>query len=147
MVTDSGTRFWDAAVKVPLEQLEMKPATHALLEKTMFFAPLPFVTRVVFIATPHRGSFQVTTFILSLVRRLVTLPVTVVEGSLKWRRAIPMRSPSRLVVVSRLPSTTCALGIASSRRWRRARSPQGSSPTPSSRCGGRAPSPPATMGW
>jgi len=80
MVTDSGTRFWDAAVKVPLEQLDMKTATHALLERTMFFAPLPFVTRVVFIATPHRGSFQVTTFIRSLVRRLVTLPVTVVEG-------------------------------------------------------------------
>ena len=80
MVTDSGTRFWDAAVKVPLEQLEMQPATRALLEKTMFFAPLPFVTRVVFIATPHRGSFRVTTFVLSLVRRLVTLPVTVVEG-------------------------------------------------------------------
>ena len=80
MVTDSGTRFWDAAVKVPLEQLEVKPATRALLERTMFFAPLSFVTRVVFIATPHRGSFQVTTFILSLVRRLVTLPVTVVEG-------------------------------------------------------------------
>jgi hypothetical protein len=80
MVTDSGTRFWDAAVKVPLEQLELKPATRALLEKTMFFTPLPFVTRMVFIATPHRGSFRVTTFIRSLVQRLVTLPVTVVEG-------------------------------------------------------------------
>jgi pimeloyl-ACP methyl ester carboxylesterase len=80
MVTDSGTRFWDAVVKVPLEQLEVTPATRALLEQTMFFAPLPSVTRVVFIATPHRGSFQVTTFVLGLVRRLVTLPVTVVQG-------------------------------------------------------------------
>ena len=114
MVTDSGTRFWDAAVKVPLEQLEMKPATHALLEKTMFFAPLPVVTRVVFIATPHQGSFRVTTFVLDLVRRLVTLPVTVVEGvaevaqsnpnavSLKTRGGIPtavdnMRPGNRFV--------------------------------------------------
>jgi hypothetical protein len=80
MVTDSGTRFWDAAVKVPLEQLEMKPATRALLEQTMFFTPLPFVKRVVFVATPHRGSFRVTTFVRSLLHRLVTLPVTVVEG-------------------------------------------------------------------
>ena len=46
----------------------------------MFFEPLPCVTRVVFIATPHQGSFRVTTFVLDLVRRLVTLPVTVVEG-------------------------------------------------------------------
>jgi pimeloyl-ACP methyl ester carboxylesterase len=80
MITDSGTRFWDAAVKVPLEQLEMTPAMRALLEKTMFFTPVPGVTRVVFIATPHRGSFRVTTFVLGLVRRLVTLPTTVVQG-------------------------------------------------------------------
>ena len=80
MVTDSGTRFWDAAVTVPFAQLELTPATRALLEKTMFFPPVPFVTRVVFIATPHRGSFRVTTFVRSLVQRLVTLPVTVVEG-------------------------------------------------------------------
>jgi pimeloyl-ACP methyl ester carboxylesterase len=80
MVTDSGTRFWDAAMKVPLAQLEMKPATRALLEKTMFFEPLPCVKRVVFIATPHQGSFQVSTFVLTLVRWLVTLPETVVGG-------------------------------------------------------------------
>jgi pimeloyl-ACP methyl ester carboxylesterase len=80
MVTDSGTRFWDAAVNVPLAQLEVTPATRVLLEKTMFFEPLPSVTRVVFIATPHRGSFKVSTLVLDLVRRLVTLPVTVVQG-------------------------------------------------------------------
>jgi pimeloyl-ACP methyl ester carboxylesterase len=80
MVTDSGTRFWDAAVNVPLEQLEVTPATRALLEKTMFFTPLPCVTRVVFLATPHRGSFRVSNFVLGLVRRLVTLPTTVVQG-------------------------------------------------------------------
>jgi hypothetical protein len=80
MVTDSGTRFWDAAVTVPFAQLELTPATRALLEKTMFFPSVPFVTRVVFIATPHRGSVRVTAFVRSLVQRLVTLPVTVVEG-------------------------------------------------------------------
>ena len=80
MVTDSGTRFWDASIKVPLAQLEVTPATRALLEQTMFFAPLPCVTRVVFIATPHGGSFRVSSFVLDLVRRLVTLPVTVVKG-------------------------------------------------------------------
>ena len=46
----------------------------------MFFEPLPCVTRVVFIATPHRGSFRVSSFVLNLVRRLVTLPVTVIQG-------------------------------------------------------------------
>ena len=80
MITDSGTRFWDAAMQVPLAEMAMKPATRALLEKTMFFEPLPCVKRVVFIATPHQGSFQVSSLVLDLVRRLVTLPVTVVGG-------------------------------------------------------------------
>ncbi len=41
----------------------------------MFFKPLPYVTRVVFIATPHQGSFRVSTFVLNVVRRVVTLPI------------------------------------------------------------------------
>jgi pimeloyl-ACP methyl ester carboxylesterase len=89
MVTDSGTRFWDAVCDVPLEQLEMTPATRALLKTTMFFAPLPNVARVVFIATPHRGSFRVTTFVRSLVRRLVTLPSTVVQGLAEVEQSNP----------------------------------------------------------
>jgi hypothetical protein len=38
------------------------------------------VKTVVFMATPHRGSYRVTGLVLDLVRRLVTLPVTVVKG-------------------------------------------------------------------
>jgi pimeloyl-ACP methyl ester carboxylesterase len=89
MITDSGTRFWDAVCNVPVEQLEMTPATRALLKQTMFFTPLPNVSRVVFIATPHRGSFRVTTFIRSLVRRLVTLPSTVVQGLAEVAKSNP----------------------------------------------------------
>ena len=37
--------------------------------------------RVVFIATPHRGSFRVSSFVLGIVRRLVTLPLTVMSGA------------------------------------------------------------------
>ena len=47
----------------------------------MFFEPLPSVTRVVFIATPHRGSFRVTSpSSWTSCGALVTLPVTVVTG-------------------------------------------------------------------
>ena len=58
----------------------MSGETRTLVERTMFFEPLPFVTRVVFVATPHRGSFRVSALVLSLVRRLVSLPVSVVKG-------------------------------------------------------------------
>jgi hypothetical protein len=43
------------------------------------------VTRVIFIATPHRGSFRVSSFVLGLLRRLITLPVTLVGG---WNELI-----------------------------------------------------------
>jgi pimeloyl-ACP methyl ester carboxylesterase len=79
MVTDSGTRFWDNVSTVPLDELKVTPEQRELLENNFFFKPLPFVTRVIFIATPHRGSFRATGFVLNLVRRLVTLPITIVK--------------------------------------------------------------------
>src|SRR5436309_7357160 len=54
LVTDSGTRFWDAFSPIPFEQTEMGPETRALIQRGMFFEHQPFVTRVIFIATPHR---------------------------------------------------------------------------------------------
>jgi hypothetical protein len=49
---DSGTRLWDVAYKRPLDSLDVKPETRALLRRTGFLTPLPFVKRVVFLATP-----------------------------------------------------------------------------------------------
>jgi pimeloyl-ACP methyl ester carboxylesterase len=80
MVTDGGTRFWDAVTDTPFEKIDASPETRALIQRSMFFEHQPYVTRVVFIATPHRGSFRVSSLVLSLVRRLVTLPLTLVGG-------------------------------------------------------------------
>ena len=80
MVTDSDTRFWDPFSDVPFDKVELSPEARALLQRSLFFERQPYVTRVVFIATPHRGSFRVSSFVLGLVRKLVTLPLTVVSG-------------------------------------------------------------------
>jgi pimeloyl-ACP methyl ester carboxylesterase len=80
MVTDSGTRFWDASTDVPFDQVKASPETRALLQRSLFFERQPYITRVVFIATPHRGSYRVSSLVLGLVRKLVTLPLTVVRG-------------------------------------------------------------------
>lgn len=53
---DSGSRLWYPDFKEPLDSLDVSPQTRALLRRTRFFTPLPFVKRVVFLATPHRGS-------------------------------------------------------------------------------------------
>ena len=80
MVTDSGTRFWDAVTDTPFDKIDVSPETRALFERAMFFEHQPYVTRVVFIATPHQGSFRVSSLILSAVRKLVTLPLRFLTG-------------------------------------------------------------------
>lgn len=79
MVTESGTRFWDNVSRVPFSQIKASRATRDLIQNTMFFEPVPSVSRVVFMCTPHRGSFRVSMLALSLVRWLVTLPLTAVK--------------------------------------------------------------------
>jgi len=79
MAISSGNRFWNNMSSLPFEQVEMKSETRELLREATFFEPLPFVTSVVFIATPHRGSYQATGWALNLIRRLVNLPGTLVS--------------------------------------------------------------------
>jgi hypothetical protein len=55
-VIDSGTRFWDKDFRRPIEALDLSPETRDLLQRSLFVKPLPFVKRVMFLATPHHGS-------------------------------------------------------------------------------------------
>ena len=51
--------------------------TRDLLQRALFVEPLPAVSRVVFICTPHRGSFVAgRNIIANVVRKLVSLPFT-----------------------------------------------------------------------
>jgi hypothetical protein len=79
MAISSGTRFWENVSKEPFEQVEMAAETRALLREGMFFEPVPNIQEVIFIATPHRGSYQATGWVLNLIRRLVHLPGTLVS--------------------------------------------------------------------
>jgi len=80
-VVDSGTRFWDNISKVPFEQATLSPETKDLARRSMFVKPLPFVKRVIFIATPHRGSFLTENILGRIGRRLVSLPGTITKAA------------------------------------------------------------------
>jgi pimeloyl-ACP methyl ester carboxylesterase len=56
MVQDSGFTLWDATITVPRDRFKASPQIQTSLDSVLTFRPLPFVNRVVFIATPHRGS-------------------------------------------------------------------------------------------
>jgi hypothetical protein len=71
----SGDRIWNAVSRKPLDQLRLSDATRDLFRRGLFVEPLPEASRVVFISTPHRGSFVAGyRLIARLARRLTTLP-------------------------------------------------------------------------
>ena len=70
----SGTRFWDAASRDSFDSAKLSPATRDLLRRSILIEPLPFVRRVVFIATPHHGSYMAENLAGKIGRRFVNLP-------------------------------------------------------------------------
>ncbi len=56
VVQDSGDTYWSSIFSEPIETIEVDESTRELLQNIFFFKPLPFVKRVVFIASPHKGS-------------------------------------------------------------------------------------------
>jgi hypothetical protein len=52
-----------------------------LVRTNFFFKPLPCVSRVVFIATPHRGSYQNTSFVQKFLNRFITFPSDLMQAS------------------------------------------------------------------
>jgi pimeloyl-ACP methyl ester carboxylesterase len=74
----SGDQIWNAVATKPIDELDLSDEARALLKRGLFVEPLPDVSRVVFISTPHRGSFIAgSAVIANLVRRLTTLPVRI----------------------------------------------------------------------
>jgi len=71
---DSGDRFWRTLSDEPFAEADLSRAARELLGRALFVEPLPYVRRVVFIATPHRGSFLATWRIIGLTRWLVRTP-------------------------------------------------------------------------
>jgi pimeloyl-ACP methyl ester carboxylesterase len=79
-VVHSGNHFWQRISDVPIGELELEPDTRALLTRSLFVEPVPSVKSVVFIATPHRGSFLAQYRLGRFVSYFVTRPSAVVKG-------------------------------------------------------------------
>lgn len=71
---ESGDRFWSNVSDLPLESLDFDPEAEALLRGAFFFSPTSGVRRVIFISTPHGGSFRAGPRVGNLLRRLVRTP-------------------------------------------------------------------------
>lgn len=75
---ETGDRLWNEFSTKPLDEMDLPDEEKAFFREAFFIHPVPSVERVVFIATPHRGSFQALTWIGEFLASLVRLPGTLV---------------------------------------------------------------------
>ena len=81
MATDSGDAFVRMAMGKSLAELDVSEEDRLRIEREAVHKPLPFVSRVIFIATPHRGSFLSKNWVRTLVLEVISLPRGVMEST------------------------------------------------------------------
>ena len=78
---DSGDRFWNAAFTKPPEELDVSPESRDMLKRALFIKPVPSVRRLIFIATPHGGSYVAGDRISHYIANLVRLPGNILRAT------------------------------------------------------------------
>ena len=61
-----------------IDTLSIADEQKAIMRRALLVEPLPFVTRVVFISTPHRGSFRSSLWIRTIAQKIIGLPADIV---------------------------------------------------------------------
>jgi pimeloyl-ACP methyl ester carboxylesterase len=101
---DSGDKFWSNVSSRPFDEVNFSDKTRQLLRDSLFVEPLPFVKRVIFVATPHRGSYLAGPQIVRrLAERLITLPVSVLELSAELAQV--NESADRYMALEQIPTS------------------------------------------
>ena len=67
-----------------LDALQMSAESKDRVRRLLVIKPLPFVKEVIFLSTPHRGSYQSKAWNRNLVRRLISLPANLVQNSMEY---------------------------------------------------------------
>jgi triacylglycerol esterase/lipase EstA (alpha/beta hydrolase family) len=74
---DSGTSFW--TTDMPFDEVKASPETKETLRRSVFFKPVPSVKRVIFLSTPHGGSFVAGGWIGRLTSKFISLPFRITD--------------------------------------------------------------------
>jgi pimeloyl-ACP methyl ester carboxylesterase len=79
-VTDSGRALWDQTFKDRAEALYREISDTSVIKRTLIFRANPSIKRVIFIATPHRGSPLASGGIAAFAVYLIRFSVDVLEA-------------------------------------------------------------------
>ena len=86
-VISSRNRFWKLLSERPFDEVQLESETRELLSEVLFFEPLPFAEQVIFIATPHRGSFVAGNWLGRFAATLFEAPEELLALSVELARA------------------------------------------------------------
>jgi pimeloyl-ACP methyl ester carboxylesterase len=113
---DPDDTLWQAISDENLDVMTIDAEKREFLRRLLLFEPLPSVKRVVFISTPHRGSFLTKGWVRDLVRKVIRAPVTLLESGeifasegprFKLPASIPAKFPPALMACPRkIPCST-----------------------------------------
>lgn len=78
-VVNPGNDIWNAFSHEPLDEINLDPEVESFVRRLLFFQALPSVKRVVFISTPHRGSYLTKDWVRSLVRSIISFPSNILQ--------------------------------------------------------------------
>ena len=82
--TETGEALWRTVSEQPLDELQLAPEVKASLRRNFVYHPLACVDRIIFVATPHRGSYLASGFVRGLARKLVTAPEALITAPGNW---------------------------------------------------------------
>ena len=80
LVVEPGNTLWANVSDEPLDDMKLPPETVDLLRRALLFHPSPYVERVVFISTPHHGSYVAGSWYAHQFARLIRAPLDVTKG-------------------------------------------------------------------
>ncbi|HET9377630.1 MAG TPA: alpha/beta fold hydrolase [Chthoniobacterales bacterium] len=123
IVSDSGDLIWDQFFRVPPDQLNLTPSDRDWVEHLMFFRPRRDISRVIFMASPFKGSKTADVILFRFSSRLIRFPADL-QGyhyrvftlnrdymvRSKENRLIAERQPSSIDLLSPESPETIALG-------------------------------------
>ena len=84
IVVDGSVSWFEDITGLTLEDFQLDPDERALVERCLEFDPFPCVKRVIFVCTPHGGSFLSSKWYGRLAASLISLPSAVEEVGSKF---------------------------------------------------------------
>ncbi len=86
LITDSGTKLWDAFFEMAPDKIPLSPEARKTLVDSLVFKPVPKISRVIFAAASHRGSDHAVNFWGRLGSKIIGNPIA--KGDV-YAEAIP----------------------------------------------------------